>query len=72
MSLKLTYQSLDPSAEFATTEWQFGFQFAAELLEDINLAAHRKAPFKIEQEDYTIYWAGTVLRIDIKKTAVSD
>jgi hypothetical protein len=48
------------------TEWDFGTDFASELLSDINTVSDRKAPFKIETEDYSVYWAGTVLRVDIK------
>jgi hypothetical protein len=48
-----------------------GTEFASQLLNDINLAASRQAPFRIDTEDYKIYWAGTILRVDIPKASVS-
>src|SRR5262245_66281441 len=52
-------------------EWRYGTQFAAELLNDINLVAHRSAPFRIDTQDYKVYWAGSVLRVDIEKITVA-
>lgn len=51
--------------------WDMGTQFASDLLNDINLVSKRQAPFRIDTRDYKIYWAGTILRIDIPKEAVS-
>ena len=59
----------DPEAEFG--EWDMGTIFAAQLLNDINLASRRNAPFRIDTEDYKVYWAGTILRIDINQSAVT-
>lgn len=51
-------------------EWRYGSRFAAELLNDINLVAHRASPFRIDTQDYKVYWAGSVLRVDIDRKAV--
>ena len=40
---------------------------AEELLNAITYVASQKPPFKIETDGYMIYWAGTILRIDIKQ-----
>lgn len=53
-------------------DWDFGTELMSELLSDINTVAKRKAPFKIETEYYTIYWAGTVLRVDIPNRTLGD
>ena len=45
--------------------WDFGTDLMKELLDGIAYVASQKPPFKIETEGYKIYWAGTVLRIDI-------
>ena len=46
--------------------WPFGTELAEEILNAITYVASQKPPFKIETDGYTIYWAGTVLRVDIK------
>ena len=56
----------------ASAEWDMGTQLAAELLNDINLVSSRKAPFRVDSEDYKVYWAGTILRIDIHQSAVTN
>lgn len=52
-------------------DWDMGSDMAAQLLSDINLVSKRQAPFRVDAEDYKIYWAGTVLRVDIPKASVS-
>ena len=45
--------------------WPWGTDLMQELLNGIAFVASQKPPFKIETDGYKIYWAGTVLRIDI-------
>jgi len=66
--IELTYGKI-PGSE-TTAEWDFGTLFAAQLLNDINLCSSRQAPFRIDTEDYKVYWAGTILRVDINEKAV--
>jgi len=61
-------EQLDQRASIS--DWDFGTEFAAELLADINLVSSRNAPFRIDSEDYKVYWAGTVLRVDISAEGV--
>ena len=61
---------LDQRASLA--EWDMGTELAAELLSDINLVSARKPPFRIDTEDYKVYWAGTILRVDINRSAVTN
>lgn len=51
-----------------TVNWDYGWQFAKDILEDIQRASQKAAPYKIETQGYQVYWAGSVLRIDIKQT----
>jgi hypothetical protein len=46
--------------------WDFGTDLMKELLDGISYVSSQKPPFKIETDGYSIYWAGSVLRIDIK------
>lgn len=50
--------------------WDWGADYAMDMLSDIHTVSHRAAPFKIETEDYSIYWAGKVLRIDVKRWVI--
>jgi hypothetical protein len=52
-------------------EWDLGTDMAAELLSDINSVSKRNAPFRLDTEDYKVYWAGNVLRVDIAAKAVT-
>lgn len=51
--------------------WDYGDDFATELLEAIQFVALKEAPFKIETQGWQVYWAGGVLRIDIKKAELA-
>ena len=71
--LKVTYRPItddDGGAQLA--EWDMGTELAAQLLNDINLCSLRPAPFRIDTEDYKVYWAGTILRVDINRSAVTN
>lgn len=50
-----------------TSTWPFGTELAEEILNAITYVASQKPPFKIETDGYQVYWAGTVLRVDIKQ-----
>lgn len=58
------------------SEWDWGTDLAEELLGSIALIGKRAGAStgsrlkKIESEDFTIYWAGTVLRIDIPEKSL--
>ena len=69
--LKVTYRDLPEGSNEMLAEWDMGTELAAQLLNDINLCSSRQAPFRIDTEDYKVYWAGTILRVDINKTAVT-
>lgn len=53
--------------ELRIPTWQYGGHFAEELLNGIAFVADKRPPFKIESEGFKIYWAGTILRVDIDK-----
>lgn len=52
--------------------WEWGTELAEELLGSIALlgksAGGTRSMTKIENKGFTVYWAGTVLRIDIKES----
>jgi hypothetical protein len=52
------------------SNWPFGTDFATELLDAITYVSNQSAPFKIETQGFSVYWAGTILRVDIKKAEV--
>lgn len=55
-------------------QWPFGTELAEELLTSISLLAKSRAGSRsmerIDNRDFKIYWAGSVLRIDIPEATV--
>ena len=57
--------------------WDMGTEMATELLETINLMAKSAKPGstksmqRIDNQDFKVYWAGTVLRIDIPEASLA-
>lgn len=54
--------------------WDLGTELAEELLKSIALLAISRrgsgSMQKIESEDFKVYWAGTILRIDIPESTL--
>lgn len=51
-----------------TIDWDFGTELMKEILDAIGYVSRQKPPFKVETEGYKVYWAGTILRVDINRT----
>jgi hypothetical protein len=57
--------------------WDMGTEMATELLETINLMAKSakvggtKSMQRIDNQDFKVYWAGTVLRVDIPEASLT-
>jgi len=53
-------------------KWDFDLGISSRLLSDINEVAHRPAPFRIDTAQYKVYWAGTIIRVDIKASELTE
>ena len=46
-------------------EWDFGWESATELLKSIQLLGTQPGIKRLDGENFKVYWAGNILRIDI-------
>lgn len=62
----------DPKSQHSSKQfdWNLGWDFAADILEGIDFMTKDINRKKYVTDEFQVYWAGNILRIDIKKTAI--